>query len=226
VSYGRAFRAAVFLHNRLGCLGPLARMTADRFELLLSQRLILRDLDGFIDRRIRRIHGRRVADLLHELLARRVETVETALEGLRLQYPGYAEEIERRFIRRTALGSRSGNTTTMRGDGLIGAELHSALPGHRPRRPRPRAAPGSTWLSRRPNSSASSRSSPAWTTPLLKQLSRALRARYVNAGDVILRKDAVVRSVYFVASGAVEFDSAGQALAARDGARCSASSRS
>ena len=45
-------------------------MTANRFELLLSQRLILRDLDAFIDRRIRRIHGRRVAELLHELLAR------------------------------------------------------------------------------------------------------------------------------------------------------------
>jgi monovalent cation:H+ antiporter, CPA1 family len=35
VSYGRAFRAAAFLHNRLGISGPLARMTADRFELLL-----------------------------------------------------------------------------------------------------------------------------------------------------------------------------------------------
>ncbi len=37
------------LHSRLRLSGPLAQMTADRFELLLSQRLILRDLDGFID---------------------------------------------------------------------------------------------------------------------------------------------------------------------------------
>jgi CPA1 family monovalent cation:H+ antiporter len=47
---------------------------------------------------------------------------------------------------------------------------------------------------------------------LLKQLSRALRTRYVNAGDVILRKDAAVRSVFFLASGAVELESAGQSV--------------
>ena len=71
-------------------------MTADRFELIVAQTLILRQLHGFIDSRILRIHGRRVADLLHELLNRREEETQKELEGLRLQYPGYAEEMERR----------------------------------------------------------------------------------------------------------------------------------
>ena len=127
VAYGKAFRAAVLLHGRLGISAPLARMTADRFELLLSQRLILRDLGSFIDGRIRRIHGRRVAELLHELLSRRIEAVETALEGMRLQYPGYAEELERRFIRRTALRMEEREYVAMREDGLIGAEVYTAL---------------------------------------------------------------------------------------------------
>ena len=74
------------------------------------QRLILRDLDGFVRGRIRRIHGRRVAELLDDLLARRSEAVETALEGLRLQYPGYAEKLERRFIRRRHCDWKSVNT--------------------------------------------------------------------------------------------------------------------
>ena len=113
-------------NSRLGLSGSLARMTADRFELLLSQRLILRDLGAFIDGRIRRIHGRRVAELLHELLARRVEAVETALDGLRLQYPGYAEELERRFIRRTALRLEEREYAAMHDDGLIGAEVYTA----------------------------------------------------------------------------------------------------
>src|SRR5690606_27699995 len=78
IGYGTPFRVGVFLSNRLRLSGPLARLTADRFELLLSQRLILRDLHGFIDGRIRRIHGRRVAELLHELLERRQEGVEQA----------------------------------------------------------------------------------------------------------------------------------------------------
>ena len=73
VKYDRSFRLAVFLHNRLRLSKPLSNMTADRFELLLSQRLILRDLDGFIAGRIRRIHGRRVAELLQELLKQTVQ---------------------------------------------------------------------------------------------------------------------------------------------------------
>jgi CPA1 family monovalent cation:H+ antiporter len=211
VSYGRTFRAAAFLHNRLGISPPLARMTADRFELLLAQLLILRDLDGFIDKRIRRIHGRRVAELLHDLLARRSETVETSLEGLRLQYPGYAEEIERRFIRRTALRLEEREYATMRGDGLIGAELHSVLVrdidlrrAMAEKRPRLDVAVQKAELVRQLPLFA------GMDDAFLRQLSRALRTRYVNAGDILLRKDGAARSVYFVASGAVELEAAGQ----------------
>lgn len=211
IGFGRGFRIAVWLQHRLRISMPLARLTASRFELLLSHRLILRDMGGFIDRRIRRIHGRRVADLLHELLARRVETVETALDGLRLQYPGYAEELERLFIRRTALRLEAQEYNTMRDDGLIGDELHTALIqdiGQRRQaaeeRPRLDIAMQRAELVRQ--------------FPLfadldeagLRQLGRALRARYVNAGEVVMQKDSAARTVFFIASGAVELESAGQ----------------
>lgn len=211
IVYGRTFRAAVGLHSRLGLSWPLVRMTADRFELLLSQRLILRDLGAFIDGRIRRIHGRRVADLLHELLSRRIEAIETALEGLRLQYPGYAEDLERRFIRRTALRLEEREYAAMREDGLIGAEVFTALMqdlGARraaaEERPRLDIAMERTELVRQ---------FPLFSDldeATLGRLCRALRTRYVNAGDVILRKDVPSRSVFFIASGAVELESAGQ----------------
>jgi monovalent cation:H+ antiporter, CPA1 family len=211
VSYGRTFRAAVFLHNRLGVSAPLARMTADRFELLLAQRLILRDLDGFIDGRIRRIHGRRVAELLHELLARRTETVDTALEGLRLQYPGYAEEIERRFIRRTALRLEEREYATMRGDGLIGAELYTVLvEGISARRAEADGRPRLDVAIRKADLVRQVPLFEGIEDALLRQLGRALRTRYVNAGDVIVKKDGTIRSVYFIASGAVELSAAGQ----------------
>ena len=168
-----------------GLSGPLARMTADRFELLLSQRLILRDLDAFIDGRIRRIHGRRVADLLQELLTRRIEAVETALEGLRLQYPGYAEELERRFIRRTALRLEEREYAAMREDGLIGAEVYTTLmqdlgarraaAEHRPR------------LDIAVRRAELVRQFPLFADledAALRRLGRALQTRYVNAGDV------------------------------------------
>jgi CPA1 family monovalent cation:H+ antiporter len=211
VSYGRTFRAAVVLHRRLGLPWPLVRLTADRFEHLLSQRLILRDLGTFIDGRIRRIHGRRVAELLQDLLSRRIEAVETALEGLRLQYPGYAEELERRFIRRTALRLEEREYLTMRDDGLIGAEVFTALMQDLGRR---RAAD-----EERPRLDiAMQRTELVRQFPLfadldeaaLRRLCRVLRTRYVNAGDVILRRDVPANAVFFIASGAVEMTSAGQ----------------
>ncbi|WP_040608975.1 cation:proton antiporter [Pseudooceanicola batsensis] len=211
VSYGPAFRGAVLLHGRLGFSAPLARMTADRFELLLSQRLILRDLGAFIDGRIRRIHGRRVAELLHELLARRIVAIETALDGLRLQYPGYAEELERRFIRRTALRMEEREYVAMREDGLIGSEVHTALMQD--------LATRRVTAEERPRLDiAVQRVAFVRQFPLfadledgdMKSLGRALATRYADAGEVLLRKATPARSVFFIASGAVELESAGQ----------------
>ncbi|MBE9637078.1 cation:proton antiporter [Salipiger mangrovisoli] len=205
MDYGKQFRAALFLHNRLRISGPLGRLTADRFDLLLSQRQILRDLEGFIDGRIRRIHGRRVADLLRELLTRRLDMVERAIEGLRLQYPGYAEELERRFIRRTALRLEEGEYETMHDDGLIGAEVYTALKQDLARRRS--EAEGRPPLDLSVQRTELVRQFPLFTDldeKELRRLSRALRTRYAAPGDVIIRRDSTARSVWFIASGAVE----------------------
>lgn len=211
IAYGRGFRLALALHNRLQWSGPLARLTVDRFERLLAQRLILRDLGRFIDGRILRIHGRRVAELLHELLSRRRDAVETALDGLRLQYPGYAEEVERRFIRRTALRLEEHEYDSLREDGLIGSELFNALMS--------RIAADRLKTEQRPALNLALqkvelvRHFPLFAEleePARRQLSRALVSRYANEGEVILRRDATTRSVYFIASGAVELVTARQ----------------
>ena len=213
VSLGRGtwYRFAIFLHNRLHVSGPLARMTADRFEILLNQRLILRDLHGYIDDKIRRIHGHRVSDLLHELLKRREEETHSAVDGLRLQYPGYAEEIERRFIRRISLRLEEREYEILYQDGLIGRELFitltQELSGQRKRaeaRPALDLAVQKTELVRQfplfADMAEASRS----------QLARALKARYVQPGEVLLRKQDTPREVCFIASGAVEIETAGQ----------------
>ena len=209
LSYGPIFRTAVWFNARLGISGPLARITADRFELLLSQRLILRDLGAFIDNRIRRIHGRRVAELMHELLSRRVEAVETALGGLRLQYPGYAEELERRFIQRIALRLEEREYTMMREDGLVGAEVYlSLMQSLEVRRERADARP---LLDIALQKTALVRQMPLFSDldeKAVKRLAQLLRTRYVNAGELVLRKAAPVRSVFFIASGALEIETA------------------
>ncbi len=211
IAYGLGFRIGVALQRRFRLSQPLAGMTADRFELLLSQRLILRDLGGFIDGRILRIHGRRVADLLGELLIRRAEMVETALEGLRLQYPGYAEELERRFIRRTALRLEEREYMSMRDDGLIGAEVYTSLmQGLVTRRS---ASENRPELDIEIQRSELVKNFPLFVDieeTALKKLGRSLKTVYVNAGKIIVRKDDAAKSVFFIASGAVELESAGQ----------------
>ena len=208
---GGAYRLASWLNTRLRIESPFARLTEDRFEMLISQGLLLRDLDAFIDTRIRRIHGRRVANLLHDLLDARRAEVAQALDGLRLQYPGYAEALERRLIRRLGLRIEEREYQALRDDGLIGPELHKTLMADLDAR--------LASARKRPALDLAVRKAELITQlPLFqdlrpavrRRLARGLRTRYVNAGEVILKKDSPARSVFFIASGAVEVEAAGQ----------------
>ncbi|MEM9913018.1 MAG: cyclic nucleotide-binding domain-containing protein, partial [Pseudomonadota bacterium] len=211
VSFGWQFRAAGILNDWFGAQRPIAVMTAHRFEILLAQRLVLRDICDFIATRIRRIHGRRVADILRDLVDRRIEIVETALEGLRLQYPGYFEELQKRFIRRTALRFEEREYNAMLDDGLISTEPHavlmqSILTSRRDAERRPRldvAIKRIELLQKLPVFCDLDQAS-------LKRLARALKTRYADAGDIIIRKDDPAKDVFFIASGAVELRVAGQ----------------
>lgn len=204
---GGLYGLAVRLHNRLRLSGPLERMSADRFELMLLQQLIVKDLHGFIDSRIRRIHGRRVGDLLHELLHRRGEEIEQALAGLRLQYPGYAEELERRFIRRTALRLEEREYESLRAEGLIGTELHTSLKADiAARRAQAEQRPK---LDLAVQKADLIRQFPVFAElddRARARLARGLATRIVAPGEVILTRSQTPTAVYFIASGAIEID--------------------
>lgn len=211
LGYGAWYRLAVWLHNRLRISFLLETLTADQFEILLNQRLVLGQLHEFLNTKIRRIHGRRVSDLLHDLLRRREEEAENALEGLRLQYPGYAEEMERRFIRRTTLRLEEREYEQLYDDGLVSRELYTTL--------RNRANSERARLDNRPELDlALQKDAFVRNFPLFKDMTdeqrrtmgRVLTTRYVSPGAVLIRKGEVARAVYFIASGAVEIERAGQ----------------
>ncbi len=208
---GRWYRTAILMHNRVGLSHLLARLTADRFEILLNQRLILRDLHGYIDSKIRRIHGRRVADLLHEQLKRREDETQSALDGMRLQYPGYAEEVERRFLRRTSLRFEEREYDVLYQDGLIGRELHISLKQQiAGKRKLAEARPA---LDLAVQKDELVRQFPLFADMddrARRRLARELRARYVQPGETLMRKGEIPREVCFIASGAIELETAGQ----------------
>ena len=209
----RGQRLAEILHNRFSLSGPLARRTEDRFERIVTQVLILKQLHGFIDARIRRIHGKRLADLLHELLDRRLSETETALEGLRLQFPGYAEELERRLIRQTVVAQEEREYAALVADGLIGPELRTALMSDiRARR---------VELGKRPPLDlAVQKGELVRRFPLFAEmeasqrdrLARELRTLYAAPGDTLLKRGDIPSRVWFIASGAVEITRPGQNL--------------
>ncbi|MGY6533890.1 MAG: cation:proton antiporter [Pararhodobacter sp.] len=207
----RAQRMEEFLHNRLRLSAPLSNRTAERFERLVTLRHILRDLHGFIDTRIRRIHGKRVGDLLHELLERRLEETEKALDGLKLQFPGYAEQLERRLIRQIVLAQEEREYAALVDDGLIGPELRAALMSDIAERRQ-------KLIKRPPLDLVVQKTELVRQFPLFadmdetqrKKLAGQLRTVYAGPGDVLMRKGEMPRRVWFIASGAVELTRAGQ----------------
>lgn len=210
---GRMLRLAEQLHNRLRLNGPLATLTADRFELLVAHAQMLHSLASFVEGRILRIHGRRVAGLLHDLLKRRVEDAEREMEGLRTQFPGYAEELERRLIRRLVLRQEELEYDQMTQDGLIGPELRLAL--------REETATESSRLQKRPKLDLRvQRVDLVRAFPLfsgldedsLGKLAARMKTVYAKPGDVLMNKDERPNRVWFIASGAAEVEQAGQRL--------------
>ncbi|PLW75714.1 cation:proton antiporter [Cohaesibacter celericrescens] len=201
---GRKFRIAMILHNYLGIRRPLARVIESRFEVLVSLGMILPNLDSFIDNRVRRIHGRRIANLLHELLSRRIDETHHELELLRLQFPGYAEDLERRLIRRTTLQLEKREYDAFSEDGLIGFELKSTLGTQIEERRQQ--------LSQRPVLNLKEQATsivanyPAFAKLADKQrksLIRSLRTIYAMPGQRLIKREYSAREVWFIASGSV-----------------------
>lgn len=207
---GQMLRQAELLHNRLRLNGPLEHLTADRFEFLVAQLQTLNQLAGFVESRIVRIHGRRVAALLHDLIKRRVEDVDRELAGLRTQFPGYAEELERRLIRRLVLRQEEHEYDQMTQDGLIGPELRLSL--------RAQTAQEATRLKTRPKLDLRlQRTDIVRSFPLfagldatsLDRLAARMKTAYAKPGDVLMHKDERPNNVWFIASGAVQVEQAG-----------------
>ena len=201
----RGLRRAEWIYSRLRITVWLERVTADRFEFLVAQSQTLKALAGFIERRIVRIHGRRVAGLLQDLIKRRVEDTHRELEGLRTQFPGYAEKLERRLIRRLVLRQEETEYDQMTQDGVIGPELRMDL--------RSRSDPERAALSLRPRLDLRlQRIDIVSSFPLfselnvdaLEKLTSRMRTVYAKPGDVLMRKDDRPNRVWFIASGAVE----------------------
>jgi CPA1 family monovalent cation:H+ antiporter len=208
---GRRLDIAAWLHGHMKISWPLAALTAERIEVLIAQRAILEELHSFTDKRIRRIHGKRVTEILHEIISKREERVATLLDGLHIQFPDYAGQIESRWIRGMAWRLEEQQYEALLADNLIPAELYKSLVAKiaasrkaEKRRPRLDMGAQKDVLLRGLNilSDADPKS--------ISKLARSLHVRHVEPDEILQRVEDGPGLIWLIGSGAVEVTRKGE----------------
>lgn len=205
VKFSRTFRLAHELHRRCRIDGLLSRRLTERFEVLLIERLILQELMEFVGIRLKPLFGVRIAEILTDILQGRVSHASTALEAMRLQYPDYAEALERRFLRQFAFRMEIAHYDALRKEGLLNNELHDNL--KRGVVAHERYGEDKPRLDLKLNTRDL-----ATQLPLMEGLGdaemdaviRLFRPRFSVPGEFILKKGERGTGVYFISTGAVE----------------------
>jgi CPA1 family monovalent cation:H+ antiporter len=205
------FRLVHFLHRRLGIDAPLVDALANRFESLLVERIVLEELEPFIDGKLAPLVGERVTPQLHHILHQRREMTRTALEALRTQYPDYAALLERRLLNKIALRREDQEYRAMFDAGLIGPELYGVL--------RREVQSARAAVDERPRldlgleARALIAQVPMFanlTQTQLDRVARLLRPRFALPGERLIRRGDRGDAMYFISSGAVEVDAVGR----------------
>ncbi len=205
--YTIAFRAALLAQRWLGLRRPLAAVVADRFEKLIVHRLVLSELVTFCEDRIAPVMGARVGNVCSRILERRRATVSTALDALTLQYPHFARRLEQRFLERIALTEEHQAYQLLREEGILAADVSSALADEMAAATR--RFTGALTLDLSVDKRDMIAAVPLFAKvpdAALSALVRSLRTRFVVPGETIIRRGDTDDEVYFIASGAVEVD--------------------
>jgi monovalent cation:H+ antiporter, CPA1 family len=205
LGFGWAFRLAHALHRYLRIERALAARLADRFEQVLVSRMALEELTRFADAKMTPLLGRRVAEILGDILEQRLDATAKALDALRVQYPAYAEALERRFLMQYAIRLEGDEYETLFEEGLIGQELHNDLAREVEAR--------RTASARRPRLDLGLDTRElVWKFPLfsaldpeqLARISDSLQSRIAVPGERLIRRGERGNAMFFIFSGAVE----------------------
>jgi CPA1 family monovalent cation:H+ antiporter len=121
------FRAALWLHRRLGFAWLLTERLADRFEILMVSQSVLAELAAFNISSVADLLGPDAEVELAAVIENRQQAVDSALKALSLQYPGYAESIEARQLERAAIRFEAAEYERRLQEGIISREVYNDL---------------------------------------------------------------------------------------------------
>jgi Na+:H+ antiporter len=213
LAFNWRFRLAHQLHRHAGIDRPLIARLADRFEQLLVGRMVLEELARFVAKKMTLVLGQRVSELLGEIVGQRLSATARALDALRLQYPAYADALERRFLRQTALRMEVAEYRTLYAEGLIGQELYNDLRREVAARearaaPRPRLDLGLATSELVVDFPLFADLEPAQ----LGRIAELLKPRFAVPGERLIRSGERGTAMYFISSGAVEVAVGGEKI--------------
>ncbi len=200
-------RLAARLHRRLGFAGPLARGLADRYEVLLVTRMVLRELIGHNRRKITPLFGDQTGAALERLLEERIGATEQQIEALTLAYPDYARTLQSRLLERVAVRLESADYDAMLENSVISHEVFSDL--------RQGMSARAAALDRRPpldlglDPGTLVAKVPYFadlSADRVAEIAALLKPRLALPGECVVRRGDPGDAMYFISSGAVEAD--------------------
>jgi CPA1 family monovalent cation:H+ antiporter len=209
LAFSWRIRLANALHTRFAISRFLEAQLASRFETLLINRIALNELTGFAAGHLTALLGPAVGATASEALSSRTEATARALDALRLQYPEYAAELERRFLRMAALRRERDEYQRLYEDGLVGPEVRRSLLSEVAEQVRGETRPRldlkldtTTLIARVPLFGAC-------TPAAAAELARLMRPAFAIPGQRLVSKSERGDTAWFIASGAVEVDTGG-----------------
>lgn len=200
-----SLRVLIGLHNWFGISWPLSRHMARRFHHLLVTRILVTQTMWYVRTRLPGVFGDRVAQILAEIMERRLEGVMEQIEAIRLQYPAFAGHMEEAMVARYALKEERKQIDELEEEGMIDAQVARVMRQEGERLARETRAQLRVDIERpRPELLRALPMFEKFSDGQLKRLSRAMRSIYVPAGKVVYRPEDQITHIYFIASGAIE----------------------
>ena len=127
LGYTRAFQFANTLQRRFSHVGMLATQLSNRFVIFLITQMVLRELVSYNRGRIGQLFGKDVDARLAGMLDKRLERTGEQLDALKLQYPEYANTLQRRLLERTSLRLEDRDYTALLDQSIINADVFKSV---------------------------------------------------------------------------------------------------